>query len=145
LGVLVDEKLNMTCQCALAAQNAKHTLGCIPSSMASRSREGILSLLCSGETPLGVLHPALEPAAQDRHGPVGGGPKEATTMTRGMEHLCSEERLRELELFNLEKRRLQGDLTAAVQYLEGAYKKDEDRLLKRVCSDRTRDNGFKLK
>jgi len=38
----VDEKLNMTRQCALSAQ-ANHNLGCIPSSVASREREGILS------------------------------------------------------------------------------------------------------
>jgi len=68
-------------------------------------------LLNSGETPLGVRCPALEPSAQDRHGPVGEVPGEATTMIRGLEHLCY--RLRELELFSLKKRRPWGDLRAA--------------------------------
>ena len=33
----------------------------------------------------------------------------------------------------------------AFQYLKGSYRKEGDRLFSRVCGDRTRGNGFKLK
>jgi len=66
-------------------------------------------------------------------------------MIQGMEHLPYEERLRELGLFSLEKRRLHGGLTATFQYLTGTYKKAGEGLFTRACSDRTRGNGFKLK
>ena len=59
-------------------------------------------------------------------------------MIRGLEHLPYEDRLRELGLFSLEKRMLQGNFIAAFQYLKGDYKKEGNRFFARVDSDRTR-------
>jgi len=56
LGVLVDEKLDISHQVGLTAQKS--------------------TLLYSGETPPAVLHPALEPSAQEGCGPVGAGLEE---------------------------------------------------------------------
>jgi len=101
-------------------------------------------LLCSGETPPGVLRPALEPSARGRQGPVGAGPEETTTIIRGLEHLCCEERVRELGLFSVEERRLQGDLIVAFQCLKRAYRKDGDKHFSGACCNRMRGNGFLL-
>ena len=57
-GVLVDEKPDMSHQCALAAQKANHILGWTPSSMASWSKEGILPLYSA------LMRPHLESCIQ---------------------------------------------------------------------------------
>jgi len=146
LGVLVDENINMTRQCILVAQNAYCILGCIKSSVASRSREVILLLYSA------LVRPRLESCIQlwsPQHKKdmelLEQVQRRATQLIRGLEHLCCEERLRELGLFSLEKRRLRGDLLAAFQYLKEDYKKAGEGLFTRACSDRTRGNGFKLK
>ena len=67
-----------------------------------------------------------------------------TKMIRGLDHLPCEDRLRELGLFRLEKRRFRGDLIAAIQYLKGTYWKVGEELFIKARRDRIRGNDFKL-
>ena len=66
------------------------------------------------------------------------------TKIRGLEHFS-------YEGFSYEswqrsaKRRLQGDLIVASQYLNVSYKKDREGLFTQVDNDRIRGNGLKLK
>ncbi|CAM5105037.1 unnamed protein product [Natator depressus] len=144
LGVIVESSLKTSTQCAAAVKKANGMLGIIKKGIENKTENILLPLYKS------MVRPHLEycvqmwsPRLQKDTLALEKVQKRATKMIRGLERVPSEERLKRLGLFSLEKRRLRGDMVEVYKIMSGVEKVNKEKLF--TCSHNIRTRGHQMK
>ena len=145
LGVMIDNSLKTSAQCATAIKKANAMLGVIRKGIENKSAGIIMPLYKS------MVRPHLEycvqfwsPHLKKDIIALEKVQRRATKMIKGLEHFPYEERLRRLGLFSLEKRRLRGDMIEVYKIMHGLEKVEKDVFFSLSHNTRTRGHSMKL-
>lgn len=126
LGVLADSNLNIREQCPTGAKKASKVLGCIKNVITIRYKEVVIPLstisICQA-TP-GILCSVLVSDIHNNVGSLERVQRRDVKVIKGLRSLTYKERLRELDLFSFEKRRLRRNLIRTFRYLKDGYKEE---------------------
>ena len=145
LGVLFDNSIKFSNQCAVAVRNANRILGLIRRNILHKSKDVILRLYKS------LVRPHLEyciqvwsPYLRKDVILLEKVQKRATKMISELRDLSYEQRLHKLGLISLEKRRIRGDLIQAFKIVKGIDKVKVNKFFTLSVASNTRGHKFKF-
>ena len=145
LGVIISSDLKQSNQCAEVVKTANKLVGFIGRSFTFKSEKIILTLYNS------LVRPHLEynvqfwsPYYKKDIEKLERIQRRLTKMVPRLRNKSYEERLKELNLFTLSKRRLRGDLITLFKIFKGFTNMNPDNFLTLDRSNFTRNNGFKI-
>ena len=144
LGVLISSDLKFSKQCIEVEKKAQRLLGYIKRQFRYRNKEIVLTLYNS------LVRPHLEYAVQFWSPTLKKDieklervQKRATKLIPSIRHMGYQRRLKELNLFTLETRRLRGQLIEVFKILRGFENIDYQSIFS-LNTNRTRNHGWKL-
>ena len=145
LGILISDDLKLSSQCISAANKANRILGFIKRNFTYKSKDIIIPLYKS------LVRPHLEFAVQfwapylvKDINTLEAIQHRATKLIPSLRNKPYLERIKELDLFSLSKRRLRGKLIECFKTLKGFNNIDASKLFTVITESKTRGNGIKL-